>query len=387
MKWILIVNNNMHIGGVQKALVNLLNAIHDRYDITLLLFHPAGELLKEIPADVTVLAVRSAYRFLGMTRYDVAHKPLWKLQRSLWALTTRILGRTSAISLMAFGQKKLTGYDAVISFLHDAGERLFYGGCNDFVLRHTSATRKITVLHCDYSICGANTPENALRYRQFDVIAACSEGCGRQFISCIPELKDKVNTLFNCHDFEGIACAAREDPQKFPADSVNIVTVARLGKEKGVLRAVETLGQLTDFENYHYYIVGDGIERPQIETRIQELGLEQKVTLLGEKVTPYGYIQAADLLLIPSVSEAAPMVVGEAAALGTPILSTMTSSAKDMIETPGYGWVCENSQEGLWQMLCRILSEPLLLEEKKQYLSRISLDNSCALEQLAQILR
>ena len=43
MERILIVNNNMHIGGVQKALVNLLWNIRDRYDVTLLLFSKEGE--------------------------------------------------------------------------------------------------------------------------------------------------------------------------------------------------------------------------------------------------------------------------------------------------------------------------------------------------------
>jgi len=42
MKRILIVNNNMHIGGVQKALVNLLYEIHNDYEITLLLFYAGG---------------------------------------------------------------------------------------------------------------------------------------------------------------------------------------------------------------------------------------------------------------------------------------------------------------------------------------------------------
>ena len=38
MKKILIVNNNMHIGGIQKALLNLLDEIKGKYDVTLLLF-------------------------------------------------------------------------------------------------------------------------------------------------------------------------------------------------------------------------------------------------------------------------------------------------------------------------------------------------------------
>ena len=39
----------MHIGGVQKSLVNLLGEIHSRYDVTLLLFYPGGGLMKDIP--------------------------------------------------------------------------------------------------------------------------------------------------------------------------------------------------------------------------------------------------------------------------------------------------------------------------------------------------
>ena len=46
MKKILIVNNNMHIGGVQKSLLNLLRSIGDSYDITLLLFFKGGEYMQ-----------------------------------------------------------------------------------------------------------------------------------------------------------------------------------------------------------------------------------------------------------------------------------------------------------------------------------------------------
>ena len=49
MKKILIVNNNMKIGGVQKSLCNLLWSVYDQYDITLFLFEPIGEYMKDIP--------------------------------------------------------------------------------------------------------------------------------------------------------------------------------------------------------------------------------------------------------------------------------------------------------------------------------------------------
>lgn len=97
----------------------------------------------------------------------------------------------------------------------------------------------------------------------------------------------------------------------FPSDKLNIVTVARFGKEKGVLRAIRAVSKLEKKDLLKYYIIGDGTEFEQAKALIDELKLSENVTLLGEKENPYGYIKAADLLLIPSYSEAAPMVIGE----------------------------------------------------------------------------
>ena len=99
MKKILIVNNNLHIGGVQRALVDLLKCIHGKYDITLALFYPKGALLDEVPADVKILPVCSAYRFLGMTKYDVSKRPLLRLRRSFYAALCRFFGRSFVLSL------------------------------------------------------------------------------------------------------------------------------------------------------------------------------------------------------------------------------------------------------------------------------------------------
>lgn len=386
MKKILIVNNNMHIGGVQKALVSLLWAIRDQYDITLLLFYPGGECLKELPPEVKVVTVKSAYRYLGMTKYDSLS--CWqKLGRSLYASITRMFGRKFAVSLMAMGQKKLKGYDAAISYLHNGGEKVFYGGCNDFVLRHIDVPKKITFLHCDYTLCGADTRSNAKQHEKFDRIAACSQGCADKFLQVHPHLKQKVYVVQNCHRFEDILEKAEKAKQSLSVGKMNVVTVARLGKEKGVeraLRAIAALGE--EKEKLHYYIVGDGIGMPLLQQIIREKSLENTVTLCGMLENPYGYIQAADLLLIPSYSEAAPLVIGEAASLGTPILSTETSSAREMIETPGLGWVCGNSEEGLRDGLEKLLTQPWSLENMKSCLTQGAVNNHTAIAQFKQML-
>ena len=386
-KKVLIVNNNMHIGGVQRALVNLLKCMHDQYDITLLLFHPEGELIGDIPEDVRILPACSAYRFLGMTKDDVSSRFANRLGRSFFAGVCRLLGRDAAVSLMALGQRRLTGYDAAVSYLHDAGDDMFYGGCNDFVLRHVESKRKYTFLHCDFLLCGADTPSNLKRYACFDGIAACSEGCRRSFVKAAPELADKTQVVCNCQDYEAIRTAAKEAEVQIPKDRLNILTVARLGKEKGIPRAIEAFAELKDTRTpWHYYIIGDGRERTETERLIRENGLEDRVTLLGGMANPYGYMKAADLLLIPSRSEAAPMVIGEAASLGTPVLTTETTSARDMVEHTGFGWVCENHIEGIRRAFAALLDEPEEISRKADALELCIFDNRHAIEQFAGLL-
>ena len=106
MKKVLIVNNNLHIGGVQKALISLLWSIRNRYDITLLLFHDGGELMREIPPEVKVITPDSGFRFLGMNRKDVKTRKDW-IGRSFYAALTRLLGRKYAVALMGMGQRSV----------------------------------------------------------------------------------------------------------------------------------------------------------------------------------------------------------------------------------------------------------------------------------------
>lgn len=381
---ILIVNNNLHIGGVQKALVNLLWSIRGQYDITLLLFYDGGECRRDLPPEVRVVTAGGGYRYLGMTKDDVSNRAD-RLGRAVFAAISRLFGRKYAIALMGLGQKRLGGYDVAISYLHNSGGKAFYGGCNDFVLKHADARKKIAFLHCDYLRCGADTEENGRQYGRFDLIAACSQGCADMFLQAQPQLRGKVRVVRNCHRFAQICAEADAAPVSFPDGRISVVTVARLGKEKGVERAIRAIAQLgPEREKLRYYVIGDGIQKPLLQKIIEEENLADTVTLCGMRKNPYGYIRAADLLMIPSYSEAAPLVIGEAAALGTPVLSTETSSAREMIEETGYGWVCDNSEEAMCQALKALLSEPEKLWEAQVRLKEVRPDNDTAVRQFCE---
>jgi glycosyltransferase involved in cell wall biosynthesis len=69
-------------------------------------------------------------------------------------------------------------------------------------------------------------------------------------------------------------------------------------------------------------ILGEGENRPFLETLIWQLGLEKDVSLMGFVQNPYPYMAHASLFVLPSRWEGLPTVLIEALYLGTPIVAT-----------------------------------------------------------------
>lgn len=381
-KKILIINNNMHIGGVQKSLVNLLNELSKdpQLSITLLLLFRGGELLSDIPENVEVIEARSVFRLLGMTRNDTASlRDI--LLRGCAAAFTRAFGRDRLLKPFYKGAERPEAADIAISFLHSGDLHTFYGGCNEYLINCVDADKKVTFLHCDYESIHADSDFNTSLYERMDTIAACSEGCKNAFLRVLPQLSGKVAVVPNCHDYRRIRALAEQDAQALPRKGLNILTVARLGREKGILRAIRAVGSLgLPADSMRYYIIGTGSEYGAATGMIEDMKLEDRIFLMGEKENPCGYMKAAGLLLIPSYSEASPMVIQEAAALGTPVLSTRTISAEETITAKGIGLVCDNSEEGIREALLSLAEDPSVLSEISSVLKSLEFDNSEALE-------
>lgn len=386
MKSILIINNNMHMGGVQKALLNLLNEIHNDYDISLLLFSPCGELYKYIPDNVKIVSPNSFVKYWGITRNDIKTNREWFF-RAFLVLLTKIFGRGFAFRVSSCFQKKIVGYDVVISYLHSGNPKAFYGGCAEFAAYYTKANYKIIFLHNDFRMIHADSQYNTRLYSKFNYVAACSEGCKNAFCSVIPQIKDRVVVIRNCIDFDNIRKLALKDPIRLNKKNINIVTVARLGKEKGILRAIKSIRNLLNiFPQISYFIIGDGAQYREAKNYINDNNLQNNIHLLGKMINPYGYIKAADLFLLPSYTEAAPLVVEEAACLATPIISTCTSSSQEMISETGYGWVCENSDESLTITLKKILQHPSIIERKHEFLLNVSFNDQNSKDEFERLI-
>lgn len=367
VKKILIVNNNMNIGGVQKALVSLLHVLKDYYDVTLLLFCANGELMNEIPPEVRVTEVRGIFKYLGISQGE-CKSTKDKLVRGFLATIARIIGFKWSIKLMYIlgRREEFAGYDVAISYLHCAMPKSFYGGVAEYVQYYVKAKKKICYVHCDYINSGTVTPYSKSIYMKYDTIIGVSKSVVAQFIKVVSQMREKTIAIYNPIDVQKIKSDAQKNPYEYNGHYVNCLTVARLSSEKGVDRFIRVLEKLNS-DRIRYYVVGSGNEYQRIEALIHKKGLEGSVFLLGEKDNPYRFMINADMLVVPSYHEAAPVVFQEARVLGLPVFTTNTLSAKEMI-SDRYGIVVDNTEEAMVNGMRQIISGKKSMSEVRKNL-------------------
>lgn len=97
------------------------------------------------------------------------------------------------------------------------------------------------------------------------------------------------------------------------------ITVARLSDEKGIERLIHIVAQLSI--PYRYFIIGEGSKKNELQKLIDELQLNEKVILTGQKDDPFSGMEDADLFLMGSYYEGCPNVLLEAGAHGLPVVA------------------------------------------------------------------
>jgi glycosyltransferase involved in cell wall biosynthesis len=148
-----------------------------------------------------------------------------------------------------------------------------------------------------------------------------------------------------------------------PAKALIVTHVGRLSREKGhlpLLRAVAALPPLAG--PVLLLLAGDGPMRTPLELERDRLGLGTRVRFLGQRPDVLTIMHASDLLVLPSLTEAFPMVLLEAMAIGLPVLATRVGGVPELITHGDDGWVVEPGDQQAFQ---RALLEALSDEEAR----------------------
>lgn len=116
-------------------------------------------------------------------------------------------------------------------------------------------------------------------------------------------------------------------------EEVMLLSVGSGFRTKGVDRSIAALASLPrDYmANTRLFIAGRGKEAPY-RTLARRLGVDDRVTFLGERNDISDLMLGADLLIHPARNEAAGSVLIEALAAGTPVLCTGNCGFADQVE-------------------------------------------------------
>lgn len=116
-------------------------------------------------------------------------------------------------------------------------------------------------------------------------------------------------------------------------------------------------------------ILGDGTDKSSLQRLIKELGLADKVELIGFVNNPYSYMKNAKFLVLCSVHEGFPRVILEALTLKTPVVSfNCKSGPSEMIQSGNNGILVEDQNfEALKDTIDELANNSELLQKMKTY--------------------
>jgi glycosyltransferase involved in cell wall biosynthesis len=101
-----------------------------------------------------------------------------------------------------------------------------------------------------------------------------------------------------------------------------ILAVGRLTDQKAFDVLIQAFSYVNKVHPARLLILGEGENRPALESLVRQLGLEKDVSLIGFVQNPYPYMAHASLFVLPSRWEGLPTVLVEALYMGAPIVAT-----------------------------------------------------------------
>lgn len=383
-KRILFVLPTAEIGGTRTSLLNLLsNMDKERYQIDVMFVRRKGTMLGQFEAACNVLpsnAILAAGRESGA--YLLKKGSLLGLLRRIGLTLSAKLKKISRYELCYQKAAKCYSgkYDCVIAFQEkDATE----------FARYIEAPRKLAWVHTDFSraVKGSSEQWISMVFNCFDRVVFVSDACMNEFKEKSHIEPQKYARVYNTFDSRSIIEKSGEFFVEEQEGTPIFVSVGRFCEQKSFDRAVEAAYRLkAEGYKFKWYILGDGELFEQISSAVAEKEIGDCLILTGRKSNPYPYIKNADAMILTSVFESHPMVANEAFILGIPVVSASFPAATESVKDMQNGLLCENSTEGIYQGVKRVLDDAALLQALKSNLQDFKYDNAAIVKQVEDLI-
>lgn len=336
-KELLFSINDLRVGGIETAIINLLNNIdYKKYNVILVMEEKTGVLLKNVNKNVKVqelkvsnnknVIIRKGINFIRKLNFSILnyHKFDFSCCYATYSLSA------NKIALTASKNNSIYVHSNYRYIYKDKTEFKNFFNC-----RNISSFRRIIFV--------ANEAE-------------------KDFIKIYPELKNKCLVLNNFIDPDKILKLSTEKiSETHPKNKKLFVFIGRLDdSSKKVSRAINLLKNLSDV---NLLIVGDGPDRKMYEDLVTKNDLSKRVTFVGQKTNPYPYIKLADYIILTSDYEGFPVTYLEAITLHKRILTTIDVSDESINIGKDYATIISMDEKEMLKDVQKELSSPRKIKD------------------------
>lgn len=368
----------MELGGAERALLGLLNAVDcERVDVDLFLNQHTGAFMSLIPSKVHLLSERKGYNAIERPLIQVLKEGQFKIalarikarrehDKYYSTLDEHVMAQDSSIFQYVMDAvaphldnlDDLGEYDLAISFMQP----------HNIVLDKVRAKKKICWIHTDYSTIHVHAQQELKIWEQYDHVVSISEDCTRAFLKTFPSLSSKIILMENILSSDFVREQARlgaAHELQVPHGVLKLVSVGRISYAKNydnvphIARLLKAQGL-----KFKWFIVGPGDHRA-IDKTIIETGTGDVVEFLGSRNNPYPYIKEADIYVQLSRYEGKSVTVREAQMLCRPVLITNYATASSQVSDGKDGIICPMDNEGIAQAIWELAHD----DEKREKLS------------------
>lgn len=176
--------------------------------------------------------------------------------------------------------------------------------------------------------------------------------------------EEKIKVIYNSVDLADSSSTKEEARQKLGLEGKILVSIGRLVLWKGFLDLIEAAaGLFKEIADLKLLIIGDGPERKRLEMKIEKLGLNNRIFLIGAmaKNKLFEYLKAADVFVLNTAYEGFSHQIIEAMSLGLPVVTTAIGGNPEVIKNGLNGFLVRHGdKEELKAVLKRVVSNEIL---------------------------
>ncbi|HPZ26028.1 MAG TPA: glycosyltransferase [Kaistella sp.] len=372
---ILFRHRSMEMGGVEKVMLSLMNNLdREKFEMTVCLNLNQGELRDEFPSHV-----RKVYLTDGKEDFS-KNKIIQKIQLFQRRQKLEKLRKNPEIVDREYLKEN---YDIEIGMTY-----------NDFepVLNSSNKnSKKVGWFHSEIQVPKLQplVPKILEHFPQFHYMIYCSQKIKDLMHEHYPNLNyPKESVIINAIPIEEIKQKANADFLLPNAESKIFVSVGRLHTRKGYHKLMDAHKKLLNEGFQHtVIIIGDGEELTNLLEQQKNLGVQKSFVFAGNQMNPYPFIKNADFFIMPSESEAWPLVIAEALILQKPIIATKVGDVESMIEDRKTGYLIDYDTNEIYVAMKEFLTNEKLVSDLRENLTAIEkqFDNKKIFDKVEEI--